>query len=580
MASWLRCCVAALLFLLHINVSSQAGVTYFGAVEPDPNASGIIGDVLNVGVSGVGDDFRGYVKFDGGSQVTYDSLVVGKDEDYQGLVIIAGSLSPGGQTTLSLDQSTNISNAAVQIGRDGVGEVRVENGGALRLINSSGDMYIGQDATSVGKLVVDGTFSYVNLPDHHVVGGDGVGHMDILNGGFVHNTGSTDTAIIGNGTGVGSVQIDGTGSIWKVEGNVSVGEFGVGTLTISNDGLVDLDGSASETTVGASGRLVLQQGTLAAAEVTLNGGYLGGSGLIQGTVAASLDSLIEAKAEELLRFGGSVSNTGSIVVDGGEIDFLDALVNDVSNETSEIGRITVNAGRLRLSQMMTNEGVLALESGVNHLHGPIANAMSGAIVLASDSVGTFYDAVDVATGSLELLAGANALFLDDLTFSTGGEASLQLGASLSASSQINVSGQAVLAGDLEVQLADGNPAVGDSFALLTASEGVVGEFDDVTLPELSTGLAWDVQYEADAVRLRVVEGMLGDFNEDGVTNGLDFLAWQRGESPDPLSQDDLRDWSLGYEVHVPLSATVAAVPEAASLSLGLLAALLLNTRRK
>lgn len=38
----------------------------------------------------------------------------------------------------------------------------------------------------------------------------------------------------------------------------------------------------------------------------------------------------------------------------------------------------------------------------------------------------------------------------------------------------------------------------------------------------------------------------GDFNSDGLADGRDFLAWQRGESPNTLSADDLTLWQNQY----------------------------------
>lgn len=38
----------------------------------------------------------------------------------------------------------------------------------------------------------------------------------------------------------------------------------------------------------------------------------------------------------------------------------------------------------------------------------------------------------------------------------------------------------------------------------------------------------------------------GDFNGDGATDGADFLAWQRGESPNPGSASDLAEWEADY----------------------------------
>ena len=40
--------------------------------------------------------------------------------------------------------------------------------------------------------------------------------------------------------------------------------------------------------------------------------------------------------------------------------------------------------------------------------------------------------------------------------------------------------------------------------------------------------------------------LAGDFNGDGTVDGFDFLKWQRGESPDALSQSDLAAWEANY----------------------------------
>lgn len=61
-------------------------------------------------------------------------------------------------------------------------------------------------------------------------------------------------------------------------------------------------------------------------------------------------------------------------------------------------------------------------------------------------------------------------------------------------------------------------------------------------------------------------GIPGDFNGDEIVDGRDFLAWQRGESPDPLSAGDLAEWQGAYPGGGGLAA-VSSVPEPASLSL-------------
>lgn len=59
----------------------------------------------------------------------------------------------------------------------------------------------------------------------------------------------------------------------------------------------------------------------------------------------------------------------------------------------------------------------------------------------------------------------------------------------------------------------------------------------------------------------------GDFDEDSDVDGLDFLTWQRGESPNPLSQADLNDWQTNYGTVATLTVTTVAVPEPSALLL-------------
>lgn len=67
-----------------------------------------------------------------------------------------------------------------------------------------------------------------------------------------------------------------------------------------------------------------------------------------------------------------------------------------------------------------------------------------------------------------------------------------------------------------------------------------------------------------------------DFNLDGSVDGYDFLAWQRGESWDPMSQNDLTSWEVNYGVqYVPL-ASAAVVPEPSTWIILLLGVIALN----
>jgi hypothetical protein len=61
-------------------------------------------------------------------------------------------------------------------------------------------------------------------------------------------------------------------------------------------------------------------------------------------------------------------------------------------------------------------------------------------------------------------------------------------------------------------------------------------------------------------------GLLGDFNDDDRVDGQDFLVWQRGGSPTPLSAGDLTDWRTNFG-DVASAPGVNAVPEPSAFGL-------------
>jgi len=70
-----------------------------------------------------------------------------------------------------------------------------------------------------------------------------------------------------------------------------------------------------------------------------------------------------------------------------------------------------------------------------------------------------------------------------------------------------------------------------------------------------------------------------DFDGNGIVDGHDFLKWQRGESPNPLSQSDLALWESQYGGPPPVSA-VSAVPEPTTYALALAALCLAMSSRR
>jgi len=96
-------------------------------------------------------------------------------------------------------------------------------------------------------------------------------------------------------------------------------------------------------------------------------------------------------------------------------------------------------------------------------------------------------------------------------------------------------------------------------------------------------LAWDYNLtNAGQTTVWATGGALdpGDFNGDGDVDGADFLVWQPGESPDPLSAADLALWKANYGTVAPLAAASTAVPEPTSLLLSMVASLVYCLRRR
>lgn len=75
-----------------------------------------------------------------------------------------------------------------------------------------------------------------------------------------------------------------------------------------------------------------------------------------------------------------------------------------------------------------------------------------------------------------------------------------------------------------------------------------------------------------------VTSLGGDFNNDKTVDGADFLRWQRGLSPTPLSQADLSIWRANFGQSLLAVPAVSAVPEPSTALLIMLGAI--SARRR
>jgi hypothetical protein len=101
---------------------------------------------------------------------------------------------------------------------------------------------------------------------------------------------------------------------------------------------------------------------------------------------------------------------------------------------------------------------------------------------------------------------------------------------------------------------------GANSANASASYSVAGNVATLSLPLqfiLSDGANPEVEFFGTFVATHsLVQPVAGDFNNDGNVDGADFLLWQRGGSPNPLSAGDLETWKTAFG-----GPAIAAVPE-------------------
>ncbi|MGI9365258.1 MAG: hypothetical protein ACR2O8_08750 [Rhizobiaceae bacterium] len=300
---------------------------------------------------------------------------MGRNSGSNGTVVVTG---PGSE--LNIGNGSNLT-----VGDFGTGTLHILNGGVVTSNNGNlgagdGNDYNGVFGRGMGTAWVDGAGSQWNMTGGLWVGDNGEGNLSISNGGKVS---TNNNVTIGNGaTGIGAVVVTGMGSTLSAGSVLQVGGSGNGALTISDGGMVSVNGgngkaelgkrntSNSHINIGAkSGDSAVAPGTLAAGLIEFWRGSAGNpvtvtfnhTDLTGGyEFAASLDSRQTPADSHLIlhenghtNLNGDASTfTGFAKIDGGILainhDFGgDVNVNDggtLGGEGSIFGNVIVNSG--------------------------------------------------------------------------------------------------------------------------------------------------------------------------------------------------------------------------------------------
>jgi len=483
----------------------------------------------------------------------------------------------------------NTSSGDFIVGDAGHGTLNIRLGG--HVINDYAFAILGENAGAQGEVLVDGAGSQWTIGRDLYVGDDGMGQVTISNGGVVTNGGTR----IGDGaTAMGSITVDGAGSTWTNLG-VTLGSFGDGSLDVSNGGTVDSgdiymangqgshasmiveDAGSSVTVGGAFGYLIvggastatldiLNGGVVGSTETFIGDGFTGDGDVLVDGVGSQLNTTEEIAlgfasgsvgaltlqhggnaSSEFARIGYDAGSTGTAMVAGVGSMWTISNVLDIGGGAA--GTLTVGTGgQVDVTNAATvqNNGTVMLAGGtlaaaaLDVMGGALRG--SGAVTAAVINAGTV--APGASAGQINVTGG--------YTQSADGVLSVEIGG-LAAGTQYDrlaVSGQAALAGVMQVTLIDGFvPSGSTTYVVLTAGS-IAGNFANVVFTNLPASANGSVFYGPTSVTVNITAAVVaGDMNCDNALNLndvspfmqalVDPAAYQIGHPTCAISRADI-----------------------------------------
>ncbi len=288
-------------------------------------------------------------------------------------ITFLGDKASGIGTLNLMDGTSSFDTVGINVGNFGSGIVNVSNGATL---NSTGYGFIGGNASGKGIVNIS-TDSLWNLKTSSTnaqllqVGVLGTGELNITTGGIVK---ARDTQIALNDKSKGDVRVDGQNSLLETF-NMYVGTSGTGTLTLTNNGTLNVEG----------GEVYL--GVFEPAVGTLN------IGAAHGEAAADAGFITNAtKVEFGLGEGVFVFNHTNNSDAGYQVDMLITGDDKDGKVIHDAGHTVFNAGNTYSGKTLVNDGLLTIAS---HTADGVTGMGSSEVTIASP-------------GTLDILASTNS----------------------------------------------------------------------------------------------------------------------------------------------------------------------------
>jgi len=522
------------------------------------------------------------------------------------------------------------------VGDQSEGFLNIESGG---IAETQTDIQIGGFALGDGEVLVTGAGSQLISQSDTKLGDSSAtttafGLLTIESGGTVDTGDEAQIGSLSLGNGTANVNAGGT---WNANsmyvGGTSAAQGGLGLLNVPAGGLVDV---ATELKVWDSGAVNLSGGTIETAtfDVVTPGDFNFNSGTLRFTGSktldtAALDDIFDSASPTLtanrhLDIDGGAIITTELRLNGGTLSVGSATKSDLDNLDWDAGTLNITDQTLTVSATVQlgksvivdeNQNLNVVSNGSNNItvdpnsdlnvirggltaprisnNGLIVISNPSAVDFDSDNIGsgltnngdlvlinaTTSGAI-VNNGTIEIVGGGS--LVETLTQGAGGTLGIDING-LASFDSLAVSGDATLDGTLDVDVSGFSLTVGDSFEILDVSGTLNGNFGglaDGSVVENFGGVNLLIDYDGgDGDDVVLFAALAGDFDFNGRVDGLDFLLWQTGGSPEPLSQSDLSDWEGNYGTTANI-ATSTSVPESSSLLLAAFGLLGLAVRRR
>jgi hypothetical protein len=573
----------------------------------------------------VGDFGRAQVEQTGGAVATLagTNFVVGNQAGSNGRYVLnGGSVNVANQQVLGYFGSgdllqTNGVNAVagnlrlgINAGSSGVygmeggslsaGNIYIGENGAGTFTQTGGQVIVGGDAvlgdasgatsnysisagslSSGGKLIVGGKSTATFTQSGGTVTTSGellLGSVTAGNAEYVINSGAVETAALGVFAGRlcqagGSISTGGLVILVTSADRPSVVDVSGGQLTVN--GLISLSGDVTDvvpTLVIRNGAKVVTNdfatlGFSAAGRAQVNVREAGSKLTINGNLRVG--GVVGSPPFELSRMGDlTISQGGGVFV-------------NASTTISTASVVALQNGSLMSAQLALNGGSFVWTGGelrVDVFQGSLTNPLGGR--LAPGRAADGLPAIGSTTISGNYVQQLGATLVSEI----GGPVPI------TGFDFVDVAGSAQLGGLLEVRLLNGyipNPTA--TFTILNAGGGITGGFSlfgngqRVTTADgvgsFLVNYGPSSSYDANKVVLSAFQLLQkpGDFDLDNDVDGVDFLRWQRGQSPNPLSPSDLALWKANFATAESAALSIA---EPAAHALFISAVLAIVCRRR